>query len=69
MLYGISFQGGRVERYRNRWIRTRSWGEYWDDKDSASLPDTNPNVNVISHAGEVLALAEGGVPLAITAVI
>jgi carotenoid cleavage dioxygenase len=34
-----------------------------------SLPvlDTNPNVNVLHHAGEILALAEGGAPVAITA--
>jgi hypothetical protein len=27
------------------------------------LIDTNPNVNIIHHAGEILALAEGGPPL------
>jgi carotenoid cleavage dioxygenase len=34
---------------------------------ASTLTDTNPNVNVLVHAGEILALAEGGAPLAITA--
>ena len=66
MLHGLSFRNGCVERYRNRWVRTRRWAEYWSSGDPQSLIDTNPNVNVIKHGGEILALAETEAPLAIT---
>jgi len=67
MLHGISLQGGRATSYRNRWARTKRWAHVHDPDASPMLLDTNPNVNVLYHAGEILALAEGGVPLAITA--
>lgn len=66
MLHGISFREGRAVGYRNRWVRTRRWASVHDGTRAALLPDTNPNVNVLRHAGEILALAEGGPPLAIT---
>lgn len=67
MLHAISFDDGRATRYRNRWARTRRWARVHDPAREPSLVDTNPNVNVLAHAGEILALAEGGAPLAITA--
>ena len=67
MLHGISFQDGRVTAYRNRWARTQQWARVHDPDSAPSLLDTNPNVNVLQHAGEILALSEGGAPLAITA--
>lgn len=67
MLHGISFQEGRVTGYRNRWARTQRWARVHAPDIALSLLDTNPNVNVLQHAGEILALAEGGVPLAMTA--
>jgi carotenoid cleavage dioxygenase-like enzyme len=67
MLHGISFQDGRVTAYRNRWARTQHWARVHDPDIAPSLLDTNPNVNVLQHAGEILALSEGGAPLAITA--
>jgi carotenoid cleavage dioxygenase-like enzyme len=67
MLHGISFYDGRVSGYRNRWARTQRWAKVYDPDLAPSLLDTNPNVNVLHHAGEILALAEGGSPLAITA--
>jgi carotenoid cleavage dioxygenase-like enzyme len=67
MLHGISFQDGRVTGYRNRWARTQRWAHAHDPDSASSLLDTNPNVNVLRHAGEILALSEGGTPLAITA--
>ena len=67
MLHGISFRDGRVIAYRNRWVRTQRWARVHDPAIAASLLDTNPNVNVLQHAGEILALAEGGAPLAVTA--
>ncbi|MGU7780801.1 carotenoid oxygenase family protein [Burkholderia sp. PU8-34] len=66
MLHAIAFDDGRVTGYRNRWARTRRWADVHAPARAPSLPDTNPNVNVLLHAGELLALAEGGMPLAIT---
>lgn len=66
MLHAISFQDGRVVGYRNRWARTQRWARVHDPDVAASLLDTNPNVNVLHHAGEILALSEGGAPLAMT---
>ena len=66
MLHSISLQGGRATSYRNRWVRTRRWAQVHDPDASSVRLDTNPNVNVLYHAGEILALAEGGAPLAIT---
>lgn len=67
MLHGISFQNGRAISYRNRWARTQRWAQVHHPVTSQALLDTNPNVNVLHHAGEILALSEGGAPLAITA--
>ncbi|WP_426700280.1 carotenoid oxygenase family protein [Rhodanobacter sp. Col0626] len=67
MLHSISFQNGRVTHYRNRWVRTQRWAHVHDPANASALIDTNPNVSVLRHAGEILALAEGGTPLAITA--
>ena len=67
MLHAISFQDGRATGYCNRWARTQRWAQVHAPDAVASLLDTNPNVNVLHHAGEILALAEGGAPLAITA--
>lgn len=65
MLHGISFKDGRATGYRNRWVRTQRWAHVHDPEQTHSLPDSNPNVNLIHHAGETLALAEGGPPVAI----
>jgi carotenoid cleavage dioxygenase-like enzyme len=67
MLHAISFQAGRAMSYRNRWARTQRWARMHAPDIEHSFLDTNPNVNVIRHAGEILALAEGGAPLAMTA--
>jgi carotenoid cleavage dioxygenase-like enzyme len=67
MLHAISFQDGRATSYRNRWARTQRWADVHDRDTAQALLDTNPNVNVLHHAGEILALSEGGAPLAITA--
>ncbi|PQV50074.1 carotenoid cleavage dioxygenase [Paraburkholderia sp. BL21I4N1] len=67
MLHAVSFQQGRAVRYCNRWARTKRWAQAQDFAATSSVLDTNPNVNVLVHAGEILALAEGGAPLAITA--
>lgn len=69
MLHGIAFEHGRATGYRNRWLRTRRWAQVHAPASASSWPDTNPNVNVIRHARETLALAEGGAPLAITSAL
>jgi carotenoid cleavage dioxygenase len=47
-------------------VRTRAWGERRGAADLDALVDTNPNIHVLAHAGEILALSEGAPPLAIT---
>jgi len=69
MLHAIAFERGRAAGYRNRWARTRRWADVHAPEQALHLSDTNPNVNVLQHAGELLALAEGGAPLAITAAL
>lgn len=69
MLHAIAFEGGRAAGYRNRWARTRRWAAVHAPAQAPQFPDTNPNVNVLQHAGELLALAEGGAPFAITAAL
>lgn len=69
MLHGIRFENGRARTYRNRWLRTQRWARAHDAARAPSYADTNPNVNVIRHAGATLALAEGGAPLAIDAAL
>ncbi|MGG1947378.1 carotenoid oxygenase family protein [Trinickia sp. NRRL B-1857] len=66
MLHGVSFESGAAIAYRNKWLRTQRWARVHEPQSASSLPDTNPNVNVIRHADETLALAEGGLPLAIS---
>jgi len=62
MLHGISFTDGKVTRYRNRWVQTQNYAVN-NGEEVALRVDSNPNVNVIEHAGEILALAEGGPPV------
>lgn len=66
MLHGLRFEDGRACSYRNRWLRTKAWAEHFGEAGDDWL-DTNPNVNVVCHAGQTLALAEGGVPMRIDA--
>jgi len=63
MVHGLRLQKGKALEYRNRWLRTRQWAEYFNLPNPMRYPATNPNVNVIRHAGKALALAEGGPPV------
>ena len=66
MLHAIELNGsGASPNYRNRWVRTHNWATHNNAPNPDAFPATNPNVNLISHAGELLALAEGGAPVAI----
>lgn len=67
MVHGIRLREGAALEYANRWIRTRQWAGHFDPDSATAYPETNPNVNVIRHAGRVLALAEGGPPVALHA--
>lgn len=65
MLHAVTFAEGRALSYANRWVRTARWADHAGVPPTPQHPDSNPNVNVITHAGAVLALAEGGPPVAI----
>jgi carotenoid cleavage dioxygenase len=71
MLHGIEFRGGRALSYRNRWIRTDAVQELKGLTAAPSngvelLVQGSGNVNVIQHAGRVLALSELGFPYEVT---
>ena len=59
MLHGLSFCDGQVTGYRNRWARTQQWARVHDPDNAQSLLDTDPNISVVQHAGEIMMLAEG----------
>ncbi len=72
MFHAVTVRDGAAVSYRNRWARTRQWAAANHGNNSgagaeagADRLDTNPNVNLVAHAGELLALAEGGPPLRI----
>lgn len=67
MLHAIEIAGDarNTVTYRNRWLRTQNWATYNNAPNPETYPATNPNVNLIDHAGELLALAEGGAPVAV----
>lgn len=69
MLHGIRLTPEQAPDYRNRWLRTRAWARYFDVDGVENYPETNPNVNVIRHAGRDLALAEGGRALEIDSML
>lgn len=69
MLHAIKFADGNVLEYRNKWVRTRKWADFFDARQTPLLLDTNPNVNVISHGDTLLALAEGGPPVVVDAAL
>lgn len=66
MLHGVTFSDGKALGYRNRWVHTKNWANHFAIIASEQVVDSNPNVNIIKHAGNILALAEGGQPIEIT---
>lgn len=66
MLHAIEFRDGKAIAYRNRWAHTAGWANFNNKQNASDFPQTNPNVNVIHYADEILALAEGGLPVSIT---
>jgi carotenoid cleavage dioxygenase-like enzyme len=65
MLHSIAFSNGDAVAYRNRWIHNQNWAAHFEFPEPEKYIASNPNVNVIKHAGVVHALAEGGQPVAI----
>lgn len=64
MLHAITLSDGRACRYENRWVRTQNWAAFHQQETEAWV-NSNPNVNLLNHAGGLLALAEGGAPIAV----
>jgi len=65
-LCGIEFAGTtRAPCYRNRWVRTQAWAMHNKVAQPERFPATNPNVNLVNHGAELLALAEGAAPFLI----
>lgn len=66
MVHGVAFAEGRALWYRNRWVRTAAWRSAHGRSGSEDdLGPQNPNVNVLSHAGQILALGESSLPFAL----
>jgi carotenoid cleavage dioxygenase len=67
MLHAIKFHNGTASNYRNRWVRTEDIEEklgYTAAPVTATelLVQGSGNVNIVSHAGRLLALPEIGLP-------
>ena len=66
MLHGIAISDGRALWYRNRWVRTGDWARHFAPEAAHDpVRDQSVNVNAVVHAGELLALGEGGLPFVI----
>jgi carotenoid cleavage oxygenase len=67
MLHAIELREGRARSYRNRWVRTEPLQQSIGLSAAPISPHQPPiqgsgNVNVIQHAGRILALPEVGLP-------
>jgi carotenoid cleavage dioxygenase len=66
MVHGVALRGGKACWYRNRWVRTAhvcaARGEPAPTglNPRAGMLSVGPNTNVLTHAGQTLALVEGG---------
>ena len=69
--FGVELRAGRALGYRNRWVRTPRLEEQLGlpaapQSPHAPYPQGSGAVNVIRHAGKILALGEVGLPYAMT---
>lgn len=64
MVHGIRLRDGKAEWYRNRWVRSaavaEALGETWAGGPVHANRDFAANTHIIGHAGQTLALVEGG---------
>ena len=66
MVHGVALRDGQARWYRNRWVRTAHVATALGEPAPAGLDpragmlSVGPNTNVLSHAGQTLALVEGG---------
>ncbi|HYD11074.1 MAG TPA: carotenoid oxygenase family protein [Acidimicrobiales bacterium] len=68
MLHAVSFGADDTSiTYRNRWVRTPLWEESSFARDGVDHTRTTANTHVVSHAGRLLALEEGGYPYEVRA--
>ena len=69
MLHAVDLAGGRAVGYRNRWVRTRKLAAELGTlapRGPVEPIDGPANTHVVHHAGRVLALAESGLPHAVS---
>jgi carotenoid cleavage dioxygenase len=66
MLHGVELRGGRATWYRNRYVRTPTFGEDHGPVGENGLPYAYTanlaNTHVIAHGGRILALVENTTP-------
>jgi carotenoid cleavage dioxygenase len=66
MVHGVALRDGKACWYRNRWVRTAHVSAALGEPEPAGLNpragmlSVGPNTNVLTHAGQTLALVEGG---------
>jgi carotenoid cleavage dioxygenase len=66
MVHGVALRDGKACWYRNRWVRTAHVSGALGEPEPtglnprAGLLSVGPNTNVLAHAGQTLALVEGG---------
>lgn len=66
MVHAVALRDGRARWYRNRWVRAAHVCAELGESEPAGLDpragmlSVGPNTNVLSHAGQTLALVEGG---------
>jgi carotenoid cleavage dioxygenase-like enzyme len=69
MIHGVRLENGRATWYRNRWVRTESFGKpvvVYNTDGTRNLHASLANTSVVSHAGKTLALVESSLPYQIT---
>ena len=75
MVHGVAIEGGAARWYRNRYVRTPLYEHPGEDRTALAFDPatgtvdqtvTTANTHVVTHAGRLLALEEGGCPYELT---